>query len=209
MKILLVEDHAIVREGFRRILSEDITGACIGEAASSAEALDRVRAEAWDVVILDISLPGRSGLETLKDIHALRSGLPVLIMTMYGEDQYALRAFRAGAAGYVTKGSSPEDLVAAVQKVASGGKYVTPTVAEKLAARLSDDGGRPLHESLSDRELQVLRMFGDGKTVKEIGVDLALSVKTVSTYRTRILEKMGMRTTAQLVRYAVGAGLVD
>lgn len=208
MKILLVDDHTMVRAGFRRILDDALEGASFGEAATSSEALDRVRGADWDVVILDLSLPGRSGLETLKEIHGLRRDARVLVMTMYAEEQYALRAFRAGAAGFITKSSSPDELIAAVQKVAAGGKHVTPTVAERLASSFSDDA-RALHEALSDRELQVLRMLGAGRTVKEIGAELAISVKTVSTYRTRILQKLEMRTTAQLVRYVVGAGLVD
>jgi two-component system invasion response regulator UvrY len=208
VKILLVDDHAMVRAGLRRILSDDIEPTIFGEAASSAEALDRVRVEPWDIVVLDLSLPGRSGLETVKDIHALRSGLPILVMTMYAEDQYAVRAFRAGAAGYITKGSSPDELVAAVRKVAAGGKYVSPSAGEALAKGFSRSDASA-HASLSDRELQVLRMLGAGKTVSEIGADLSLSAKTVSTYRSRILEKLGMRTTAQLVHYCVAANLDD
>jgi DNA-binding NarL/FixJ family response regulator len=208
VKILLVDDHAMVRAGLRRILSDDIEPTILGEAASSAEALDRVRVEPWDIVVLDLSLPGRSGLETVKDIHALRSGLPILVMTMYAEDQYAVRAFRAGAAGYITKGSSPDELVAAVRKVAAGGKYVSPSAGEALAKGFSRSDASA-HASLSDRELQVLRMLGAGKTVSEIGADLSLSAKTVSTYRSRILEKLGMRTTAQLVHYCVAANLDD
>jgi two-component system invasion response regulator UvrY len=209
VKILLVDDHAMVRAGLRRILSDDIEPAIFAEAASSSEALDRVRIEPWDIVVLDLSLPGRSGLETVKDIHALRSGLPILVMTMYAEDQYAVRAFRAGAAGYITKGSSPDDLVAAVRKVAAGGKYVSPSAGETLAKGLDSRSEAPPHASLSDRELQVLRMLGGGKTVSEIGADLSLSAKTVSTYRTRILQKLGMRTTAQLVHYCVAENLGD
>lgn len=205
MRILLVDDHAMVRAGLRRILSDEIETAAFGEAASSSEALDRVRTEPWDIVVLDLSLPGRSGLETVKDIHTLRSGLPILIMTMYAEDQYAPRAFRAGAAGYLTKGSSPDDLVAAVRKVAAGGRYVSPSVGEALAKGLHPRSDESAHAALSDRELQVLQMIGAGKTVTEIGAELSLSVKTISTYRARILEKLGMRTTAQLVRYCVAA----
>jgi DNA-binding NarL/FixJ family response regulator len=209
VKILLVDDHVMVRAGLRRILRDDIQPAIFGEAASSSEALDRVRVEPWDIVVLDLSLPGRSGLETVKDIHALRSGLPILVMTMYAEDEYAVRAFRAGAAGFITKGSSPDELVAAVRRVAAGGKYVSPSAGEALAAGLGSRSEASAQASLSDRELQVLRMLGGGKTVSEIGVDLALSAKTVSTYRTRILEKLGMRTTAQLVRYCVTSDLGD
>jgi DNA-binding NarL/FixJ family response regulator len=209
MRILLVEDHAIVREGFRRILADTFDNLVCGEAGTGPEALAQVRGGTWDVVVLDISLPGRGGLEILKDIREVRPRLPVLMMTMYPEDQYALRAFRAGASGYITKGSPPDEVVEAVKKVAGGGKYVSATLAEHLAGNLMSDTGRPKHEALSDRELQVLRMIGAGKTVKEIGFDLHLSEKTVSTYRTRLLEKMAMRTTAELVRYAIRSNLVD
>src|SRR5688572_956003 len=202
VRILLVDDHAIVREGLRRILSDVFDELVLGEALSGAEALDRVRRSTWDLVILDISLPGRSGLEVLKDLRKLRPRLPVLVMTMYAEDQYALRSFRAGAAGYISKARAPEDLVEAVRKILDGGKYVSPSVAEHLATTLTSDGGRPLHESLSDRELQVLRMLANGMSVKEIGFELNLSEKTISTYRSRVLEKMNMRTAAQLMRYA-------
>jgi DNA-binding NarL/FixJ family response regulator len=207
VKILLVDDHAMVRAGLRRILSDELESAVIGEAASSSETLDRVRSESWDIVVLDLSLPGRSGLETVQDIHTLRPGIPILVMTMHAEDLYAVRAFRAGAAGYITKGSSPAELVAAVRKVAAGGKYVSPSAGEVLAKGLDARSAASAHASLSDRELQVLRMLGAGKTVTEIGAELSLSAKTISTYRSRILEKLGLRTTAQLVHYCVAANL--
>jgi two-component system, NarL family, invasion response regulator UvrY len=210
VRILLVDDHAIVRAGFRRILSDVFEDLECGEASNGAEALALVRRGSWDLAILDISLPGRNGLEILKEIHQLRPRLPVLVSTMYAEDQYALRSFRAGAAGYVTKGSAPEELIQAVQKLLDGGRYVSAALAEHLAVRLvSDDTGRPLHENLSDRELQVLRMLASGMSVKEIGFELNLSEKTISTYRARILEKMKMRTAAQLMRYAIRTDLVD
>lgn len=209
MKILMVEDHAIVREGFRRVLADVYDDLEFGEASTAPEALARVRAEPWDVVVLDISLPSRSGLDVLKEIRLLRPRLPVLMMTMYAEDQYALRSFRAGASGYITKGSTAENLVQAVQKLVAGGKYVSPALAEHLATRLVSDTGKPLHEALSDRELQVLRLLASGMTVKEIGFHLNLSEKTISTYRTRVLEKMNMRTAAQLMRYAIRTDLVD
>jgi two-component system invasion response regulator UvrY len=209
MRILLVDDHAMVRAGLQRLLGDVIERAEFGEAASSSEALDRVRIEPWDVVVLDLSLPGRSGLETVKDIHALKPGLPILVMTMHAEDQYAVRAFRAGAAGYITKCSSPADLVEAVRRVAAGGKYVSPAAGEALAAGLHSRTEAAGHAALSDRELQVLRMLGGGKTVTEIAAELSLSAKTISTYRARILEKLGLRTTAQLVHYCVEANLLD
>lgn len=209
MRILLVEDHAIVREGLRRILSDVFPDLECAEAATGPEAIQQVTASPWDLVICDISLPGRGGLEILKDMHAVRPGLPVLMMTMYAEEQYALRAFRAGAAGYITKGSPPEEMVEAVKKVVEGGKYVSRALAEHLATSLHSDTGKPLHESLSDRELQVLKMLAAGTTVKEIGFELHLSEKTISTYRTRILEKLNMKTTSELMRYAIRANLVD
>lgn len=209
MKILLVDDHAIVREGFRRILADEIEGAEVGDASNADEALAQVRAGAWDVVVLDLSLPGRGGLEVLREIRAQHRDLPVLVVTMYSEDQYALRAFRNGASGYVTKGCRADELVEAVRKVWGGGRYVTPRLAEALAASLTGNPGAPPHEALSDRELQVLRMLASGKAVKEIGFDLGLSEKTVSTYRTRVLEKLGFRTTAEIIRYGIRAGLVE
>lgn len=209
MRILLVDDHAVVRAGFRRILSDVYEDLECGEASNGTDAMAQIRGSTWDLVVLDISLPGRSGLEILKEIRQLRPRLPVLVSTMYAEDQYALRSFRAGASGFVTKGSDPEDLVHAVQKILDGGKYMSPGLAEHLATRLVSDSGRPLHESLSDRELQVLRMLASGMSVKEIGFELNLSEKTISTYRTRILEKMNMRTAAQLMRYAIRTDLVD
>lgn len=209
MRVLLVDDHAVVRVGFHRMLADHFESIEVVEVGTGPEAVAEVRQSPWDLVVLDISMPGRGGLEILKELRAIRPRLPVLMMTMYPEDQYALRAFRAGAAGYITKGSSPEELVEAVQKVIAGGRYVSPTLAEHLAANLVGDDGRPKHALLSDRELQVLRMIGAGKTVKEIGFDLHLSEKTISTYRTRLLQKMELRTTAELVRYAIRSNLVE
>lgn len=208
MRILLVDDHAVVRGGVRRILAEEIPGAEFGEASSGQQGTELALRENWDVVLLDISLPGRNGLDALKQITAAKPRLPVLIMTMHSEDQYALRAFRLGAAGYLNKDCAPADLVAAVHKLAGGGKYVTAAMAEKLAGRLSA-GDRPLHELLSDRELEVLRLLATGKTVTQIAADLHLSEKTISTYRARILAKLELKTTADVVRYAIRAGLDD
>jgi len=210
VRILVVDDHAVVRGGLRRLLSERFEGVTFGEAADGPEGVAMATNDSWELVILDLSLPGRSGLEALKEIHATRPKLPVLVMTMHSEEQYAVRAFRAGASGYVMKGAAEEDLVAAVEKTLAGGKYVTPELAEALATTVGGGGGATLpHEALSDRELQVLRMLAAGKTVKDIGAELGLSAKTISTYRTRILEKMRMRTTAQIVRYALASGLVE
>jgi two-component system invasion response regulator UvrY len=209
LRILMVDDHAVVRRGLRQILADDLPGAEFGEAGDAAEALARVTALEWDVVILDLSMPGRSGLEVIREICAQRPKLPILVLSMHSEDQYAIRALRAGAAGYLTKESAPEALVEAVRTVHDGGRYVSAALAERLAAKGGVDDGRPPHEALSDREFQVMRMIAAGRTVKEIGFDLGLSEKTISTYRTRILEKMRMRTNAEVTRYAVRAGLVE
>ncbi|MDB4964957.1 MAG: response regulator with a DNA-binding domain [Myxococcales bacterium] len=209
MKILIVDDHAVVREGLMRILSDEIEGLIVDEATTAPEALAKACARRWDVVILDLSLPGRGGLDVLKEIHQQRPALPVLVMTMYSEEQYAVRAFRSGAVGYLTKGCPSTEVVVAVRKVAAGGKYVTPSVAEKLAGSMGAPTHAAAHEALSDRELQVLRMLAVGRSVKEIGNELALSEKTISTYRTRMLQKLELRTTSDLIRYALRAGLVD
>jgi len=210
ISFLLVDDHAIVRRGLRELLVEEFAGAAFGECASGAEALAEIGSgRPWSVVLLDLSLPGRDGLEVLKDALALRPGVRILILSVHGEDQYAIRALRAGAVGYVTKDAPPQDLAIAVRKVLAGGKYVSPRLAEQMVANLSDPkGSRPPHECLSDRELQVLCMLAFGKSVKEIGAELALSEKTISTYRTRIMGKMKMRSNGELMRYALGAGLV-
>jgi two-component system invasion response regulator UvrY len=209
--ILLVDDHAVVRRGLRELLGEEFPCAEFGEAASGPHALEQISKRSWGLVILDISLPGRDGLDILKEALVLRPGLPIMILSVHGEDQYAIRALRAGAAGYVTKETAPEDLTAAVRKILQGGKYVSPRLAEKMVAALATREGTTqlLHEGLSDRELQVLRMLAVGRSVKEIGLDLALSEKTISTYRTRIIGKMNMRSNAELMRYALRAGLVD
>ncbi len=209
IRLLVADDHEIVRRGLRQIVAEahDLTVA--GEAATADEVLVRVGERSWDAVILDLSLPGGNGLDLLAEVKRRRPDLPVLILTVHSEEQYAVRALRAGAAGYLTKESAPEQLVEAVRKVVRGGKYVSPAVAERLAYNLGRDPDRPPHETLSDREYQVLRMVASGQTVSEIAEALSLSVKTVSTYRTRILEKMGMKTNAELTHYAIKNRLVD
>ena len=210
LRIMLVDDHPIVRDGLRRVILDELGASCeIGEASSAPEAVAQVRQAPWDLVVLDISMPGGGGLEALKEMRVVRPEVPVLVMTMYPEDQYALRAFREGAAGYITKGSANDDLVGAIRKVVGGGKYVSGRLAEQLATSLHSDVGAPLHEQLSNRELQVLRMTAAGKAVKEIGAELGLSEKTISTYRARVLEKLNMRTTAELIRYSIRANLVD
>ena len=186
---------------------DELPNALFGEAANGEEALEQVRKTNYDLVILDLSLPGRDGLDVLKELLVLVPQQLVLVLSVRAEEQYAVRALRAGAKGYVTKETAPEELSKAVRKVLSAGKYVSASLAERLATNLSSPGGA-LHESLSDRELQVLCRIGAGKTVKEIGAELSLSEKTISTYRTRILEKMRMKTNAELVRHALQAGLI-
>lgn len=209
MKILIADDHPVVRKGLKETLGEAFSAITFGEAKTAQEALESVRQQNWDVVILDISMPGKSGLDVLGDMHRLRPKLPILFLSMHPEGQYARRALRAGAAGYLTKESVPDELRDAVRRVQSGRRYVSATLAEQLAFDLRRESDLPAHELLSDREFQVLRMLASGKTVKQIADEIALSVKTVSTYRARILQKTGMNTTAELIRYAIEARLVD
>lgn len=208
-KILLVDDHEVVRDGVKRILDKQPGAATFGEAGTAPEALELVRGQDWDVVLLDISLGGRDGLEVLKEIKRLRPRLPVLILSMHSEELFARRALKAGAAGYVTKGSPRAELAQAVDEVIKGGVYVSPTLAEKLVLDLREGTDRPPHENLSDREFEVLRLIASGKTVGEIADILSLSAGTISTYRARILEKMGMKTNAELTHYAIQNKLVE
>lgn len=205
MKILLVDDHALVRRGVAHVLREDLPNLTIVEKGTAQEALEATQATPWDLVILDINLPDRSGLDALKDIKRICPDLPVLILSLYPEAQYARRAFKAGAAGYLTKDTAPEEVTSAVKRILQGGRYVSAALAEQLAADLSTASGEAQepHEMLSDRELEVLRLIGSGKTPTEIAEQLAISIKTVSTYRARILEKLNLRTTAELIRFAV------
>ena len=209
IKALIADDHAVVRRGMKEVLEESGQILVKGEAANAREVLERVRKEAWDVVVLDINLPGRSGLELLEDLKRERPKLPVLILTIYSEEQYALRALRAGAAGYLTKEAAPEKLVEAVNKVVQGGRYVSPSLAERLASMVQAGFEKAPHERLSDREFQVFRLLSAGKTVTQIAGTMNLSVKTISTYRTRVLEKLGMSTNAELTQYAIHNGLVE
>jgi two-component system, NarL family, invasion response regulator UvrY len=208
-KILLVDDHEVVRDGVKKILDKQPGAATFGEAGTAPEALELVREQDWDVVLLDISLGGRDGLEVLREIKRLRPRLPVLILSMHSEELFARRALKAGAAGYVTKGSPRAELAQAVDEVIKGGVYVSPTLAEKLVLDLREGTGRPPHETLSDREFEVLRLIASGKTVGEIADILSLSAGTISTYRARILEKMGMKTNAELTHYAIQNKLVE
>jgi len=208
-KILIVDDHEVVREGVKRILNAKPGTIVFGEAGAAPDALRLVREQDWDVVVLDLSLGSRNGLELLKEFKQVRPKLPVLILSMHPEEQYARRAFKAGAAGYVTKDSSRAELAEAVDSVAAGGKYITRALAEKLIVDLERGSDRPPHETLSDREFEVMQLIASGKTVTEIAALLSLSDKTISTYRVRILEKIGIQTNADLVRYAIQNKLVD
>ncbi len=210
VRVLITDDHAVVRRGLEQILADTYEDIVFGEATNAEQAIELVDHGDWDVVILDISMPGRSGLDALKEIKKLRPELPVLILSIHPEDQYARRVLKAGASGYMTKESAPEELVNAINKVVSGGKYVSAALAEKLAVDLEiDDTGVLPHKRLSDREYEVLLLIASGYTISEIGVKLTLSVKTISTYRTRILEKMNLKSNADLVRYAIQHGLVE
>ena len=209
VRVLIVDDHAIVREGLKRILADAPELRVAGEAASGTEAIRLVREGSWDVMLLDISLPGANGLEVLRAVKEYAPKLPVLVLTMYPEDQYALRMLRAGAAGYLTKEGAPGQLVTAIRKVAGGGKYISPAVAEKLAWELERRKQPATHEDLSNREFEILRLIASGKTVSQIAQDLHLSVKTVSTYRMRLLTKLNMKSNAELTHYAIKGGLVD
>lgn len=207
MKVLIADDHTVVRRGLREILAEEFSRLEVGEARNAPEALRLASEQSWDIIVLDISMPGRSGIEVLKDLKRLCPKTPVLILTSHPEEQYAIRVLRAGAAGYMTKESAPEHLIAAVRKVTGGGRYISPALAELLAATVGGDSARMPHEILSDREYQVLCLIASGKTVGQIGDELGLSVKTISTYRARLLEKMGMKTNAELTRYAISNNL--
>ena len=209
IRVLIADDHAVFRRGLKETLGDVFTKVSFGEAQTAQETVECVRKHDWQIVILDISMPGKSGLDILDELKRLRPKLPVLLLSMHPEEQFARRALKAGAAGYLSKESVPEELRVAVQRVLAGGRYVSTTLAEKLAYDLRKGADTPVHELLSGREFQVLRMIASGKTVKQIADEIALSVKTVSTYRGRILEKTGMKTTAGLIRYALQNRLVD
>ena len=209
IRVLIADDHAIVRQGLRQIVSETADIAVTGEAASGEEILDLVRSRGGDVVLLDLAMPGRGGIDTLRQLKKERPELPVLILSIYPEDQYAVRALKEGASGYLTKETAPDELVVAIRKAAQGRKYVSATLAERLALNLESHARELPHEALSNREYQVMLMLSSGRTVSEIAGELALSVKTISTNRARLLKKMGMRTNAELTYYAVRHGLVD
>lgn len=203
MKILIADDHAFVRKGIRQIITEEFCDATISEACNSAELLQMVRTEQFSVVISDLSMPGKNALEILKDLKAEEIKTPVIILSMHPEDQYALRVLKAGGSGYLTKESAPEELVKAIRMVLSGKRYISAAVAEQLLIHIDDSSEVALHQKLSDREFTVFKLIATGKTVSEIADMLFLSVPTISTYRTRILEKTGLRTNAEITRYAI------
>jgi two-component system invasion response regulator UvrY len=209
MKVLVADDHAVVRRGVLQILEDIPDMVAAGEASTGREVLRAVQEHDYDVLVLDIAMPDGGGLEVLKQLQSLKPNLRVLVLSMYPEKQYALRALKAGAAGYLTKESAPEELIAAIRKVARGGKYVTQSLAEKLAVELGDEVEKAPHEALSDREYQVMCLLTSGETLTEIAADLSLSIKTVSTYRTRILDKLNLKSTADIIRYALEHRLVE
>src|ERR1700676_468168 len=200
IRVLIADDHAILRRGLREILVHELKESVFGEAEDAEEALARAQSDDWDLLILDITMPGRSGLDVLRDLRALRPKLPVLVLSMHSEAQYGKRILRAGASGFMNKASAPEELIKAVQKVLAGGRYVSPALAERLALHLNNKVPCDVQETLSHREFEVLRMLALGKTVSQIGEELHLSVSTVSTYRARILEKMELTTNAELMQ---------
>jgi DNA-binding NarL/FixJ family response regulator len=208
-RILIVDDHALVRQGLREVLADGIAEAVFGEASNVDDMLGHLQNARWDVIVLDIGMPGRSGLDVLRDIGRLSPSTPVLILTMYPESQYALRAFRCGAAGYVTKDAVAEELLRAVQVLLKGGKYVSPPVAAFLVSQLTAGEGKPSYEALSGREYEVFRALVAGHSVTDIAQALGLSSKTVSTYRVRLFDKLGVKTLVDLTRYAMEHGLVD
>jgi DNA-binding NarL/FixJ family response regulator len=207
MKFLIADDHAIVRKGLVQILREEFASAQITEVSNSNQVLEEVNRQPWDVIMLDISMPGRNGIETLKQIRSNGVRTPVLMLSMHPEDQYAVRVLKAGASGFLNKETATDELLVAVKKVLEGRKYITPYVAEKLASGEFDE--KALHDALSDREMQVLQFIALGKTVSEIALEISLSVNTISTYRTRILEKLNLSNNAEITRYAIDHNLTQ
>jgi DNA-binding NarL/FixJ family response regulator len=209
IRILIADDHPIVRAGFKQVISDtqDITVA--DEAKNGEEVMNLIRKNDYDIVLLDISMPGKNGLEVLKDLKVEKPKLPVMILSIYPEEQYAVRALRAGASGYMTKASAPNELIVAIRKISQGGKYISSSLAEKLTDYLSEDISKPLHEKLSDREYQVMLMIASGKTVTNIADQLCLSVKTISTYRSHIIEKMKLKNNAEITLYAAQNKIIE
>ncbi len=209
IKILIADDHAIVREGLKQIVAEEKDILVAGEAENSEQMMELLEKEKWSLVVLDINMPGKSGLEALKDIKLQYPELPVLILSMFSEDQYGIRAIKAGASGYLKKVSAPTELVTAIRKIVSGGKYINPSLAEKLADKFGETEKKSLHEKLSDREYQIMCNIALGKSAEEIAQDLSISINTVYTYRNRILEKMSMKSNVELTQYVMQNKLVE
>lgn len=209
IKILIADDHAIVREGLKQIVAEEKDMIVSGEAENASTLMNLLEKDNWSIVVLDINMPGKSGLEALKDIKHLYPDLPVLVLSMFSEDQYGLRAIKAGASGYLKKVSAPTELVIAIRKIVSGRKYINPDLAEKLAENLGSENQNNLHEKLSDREYQIMCNIALGKTAEEIAEDLSLSINTIYTYRNRILEKMSMKSNVELTQYALQNRLIE
>ena len=209
MKILLADDHAIVRSGLKLVLSDTYGQVEFGEAEDCCQAIEAARAQAWDLIILDIAMPGRGGLDVMKELQLKCPTTPVLVLSMFTEQQFAVRALRAGAAGYLTKASAGVELVRAVDRILEGGRYVSAELAEQLAGEYCCPSVGLVHERLSDREFEILRLLASGRTVKQIAEDLSLGASTISTYRVRVLEKMKMKTTAELMSYAFSYKLVE
>jgi len=207
-RVLIVDDHEIVRRGLRELLAGELEAVEAGEARNAAEAIQRLLEQAWDLVLLDLNLPGRSGFEVLEEIRRLQAGTPVLVLTSYPEQEFAVRSFKLGAAGYITKQEAADQLVTAAKRVLAGGRYVSASLAEHLAGSLGTGEEAP-HEALSPRELQVLRLIALGRSLKEVAAELGLSEKTVATYRARLAEKTGLRTNVEITRYAMKHGLVE
>lgn len=208
-RILIADDHPIVRKGLRQILEEGGIVRTVEEAENGREAIEKIKKSNFDIAMLDISMPEMSGLEALEEIKKIKPALPVLILSIYPEEEYAVRALKSGASGYLTKKSAPDELITAIRKIARGSRYISLSLADFLACHLTGETNKPIHETLSNREFQVLRMIAAGKSLKEIAFDMSLSPKTISTFRTRILQKMQMQNNADLIQYAIKNNLTD
>jgi two-component system invasion response regulator UvrY len=209
IRILIADDHALIRKGLKQVLADEFPQSEFGEASNAKEVFRLVSEQSWDAILLDVTMPGQSGLEVLKQVKQIHPKTPVLVLSMHPEDQYAMRSLKAGASGYLTKNTASELVATALRKILAGGTYISPALAEDLAQRLTQPAAKAPYETLSDREYQIMNALALGKSVKEISFELALSVKTVSTYRTRLLRKLKLTTTAELIRYAIHEGLVQ
>lgn len=209
IRVLIVDDHAIIREGLQQLLADKFPEARFAQAVNAHQALVLLRESPWDVMVLDITMPGRSGLDILHEIKDIQPKIKVLVLTMHPENLYAMRVLKLGASGYLTKERASKEIIQAVEKVLAGGKYITPTLAENLVAKLNAPAGKLPHEILSDREYEIMVLIASGRSVKEIAGDLSLSIKTISTYRTRVLKKLRFKTNADVIRYAMRERLVD